>query len=69
MSETLFDGYEPAEVIPEPKLSADRRRTKRQAENNAGGPPTANRRGHPPADRRSAPRVGIPSPRLVRAQG
>ncbi|HRD59358.1 hypothetical protein [uncultured Nocardioides sp.] len=37
MSETLFDGYEPAEVIPEPKLSADRRRTKRQADNIAAG--------------------------------
>lgn len=39
MSETLFDGYEPAEPMPDPYagLSADQRRTKRQAANVAAG--------------------------------
>jgi hypothetical protein len=33
----LFDGYEPAEAVPVPKVSADRRRTLRQAERIAAG--------------------------------
>ena len=32
MSETLFPGYEPEVREPEPDMSADRRRTKRQAD-------------------------------------
>lgn len=35
MSETLFEGYEPVEAVP--SMSADRRRTQRQAANVAAG--------------------------------
>jgi hypothetical protein len=37
MSEALFDGYEPMEPEPVEKVSADRRRTLRQAANIAAG--------------------------------
>jgi hypothetical protein len=39
VSETLFDGYEPAQPLPDPMegMSADRRRTLRQAANVAAG--------------------------------
>jgi hypothetical protein len=37
VSEALFDGYEPAEAVPAPKVSAGRRLTMRQAEAIAAG--------------------------------
>ena len=37
MSDVLFDGYDPAEPIPQPTLSSDRRRTVRQAQDVATG--------------------------------
>lgn len=53
MSETLFDGYEPPPAPePEPTLSADQRRTKRQAEDIAAGiHPLTRQRIHPLASR------------------